>query len=182
MENLDKKAYSIRVNHLKPGKNPYHFDIGSSFLDLFNREILADVKASVDVEVNKTSAVIEITYQIDAELVLLCDRCLQPFSHAVKSENVVLYSFNPAKTSQDEEIIVISSETDLLDLSQDMYDFLCLEVPVRRIPEDGSDHRCPPEIMELFSEEPEEDENSTDSLEEIDPRWEQLNNLKSKLN
>jgi uncharacterized metal-binding protein YceD (DUF177 family) len=123
------------------------------------------------------------------EIILLCDRCLEPYPQPLYTRNRVIYSFDKFKQFDgDDEVIPCNKDESRLSLVQELYDFMAIQVPLRHIaPKEV--HLCDPEVLRLLHLDPdgnpppnlpapEPDNNDDDDSGEIDPRWAALKNLK----
>jgi uncharacterized metal-binding protein YceD (DUF177 family) len=80
---------------------------------------------------------------------------------------------------------LIEDSTMVIYLAQDFYDFIILQLPLRRVPE-ASVHLCAPEVLDLLGLKadgsPKDPELAVvepeDEEEPIDPRWQALKKLK----
>lgn len=103
----------------------WHAD-GQFFASFENSEIKdADLDIAVDIDNDEFEIAVECGIQ--GTVTVICDRCL---------EDLVL----PVSTS------FVEDET--LDLNQDIYDFVCLSLPMRRVHPDGE---CNEETLRYLS-------------------------------
>lgn len=118
------QPFIISIRGLKPGKSHYEWQVGGEFFKTFeNSEVLdADLKVAAHLAYNEDSA--QLQCSIDGSVVVACDRCL---------ENLTL----PVSTGfelEDEELDLIRGE---LDFGQDVYDFVCISLPMQRVHPEG---------------------------------------------
>jgi uncharacterized metal-binding protein YceD (DUF177 family) len=105
---------------------------------------------------------------------VLCDRCGDPFDFPVWGERKLIVSLTNDKF-EDDDIVSLSLDASEIDISQNLYEYVTLLLPQRRIhpaKEDGTTG-CNTDALkrlEKFSEK--EAENK------IDPRWDALKNIK----
>ncbi len=164
---MEKWEYAIRISQLPIGIHHYDFLITNSLKEKFESQLVNYFDVKAHLKLNKTSEFIEVNFQLKGNVGLICDRCNLDYDFPIDTTQKVIYTFKPISNPDDDEIIFLNPNTDYLDLSQEFYDFICLEIPQRRVPED-----CPKEGCPDFSLKEEE--------EEIDPRWAKLLELKNK--
>ncbi len=164
---MEKWEYAIRISQLPIGIHHYDFLITNSLKEKFQSQLVNHFDVKAHVKLNKTSEFIEALFQFLGNVGLSCDRCTLEYSFPIDRTQKVIYTFKPITNPNDDEIIFLNPNADYLDLSQEFYDFICLEIPQRKVPED-----CPREDCPDFSLKGEE--------EEIDPRWAKLLELKNK--
>lgn len=168
---MEDKTYSIRLPKYSLGTHQVEFTLNDHLMETFATSLAEHFNVHASLTLYKTNEFVQITYQLQGTVILLCDRCNLPFEFPIHSTNKVIYTFDSRnKNIDDDEVKYIPAHTDYLDLSQDLYDFICLQIPHRRVPEDCPRPECP-----TF-------EKPTLPDEEIDPRWEELLKLKNKEN
>jgi uncharacterized metal-binding protein YceD (DUF177 family) len=175
----DIKAYSIELPKLKSGKNEFDFLLDEKFLKLFEKPLMKIGKVAVAAEVFKNLNHLDVKFKFDGFLQLECDRCGVEYEYPINVEHRIIYAFRGVGTTEEEEtevegteVIYISRDEHLLDLTQELYDYVCLEIPIRKVPEDCDDN-CP-RYVGLFKE-----GNTSLNETDTDPRWEALRRMKS---
>ncbi|MCQ2181571.1 MAG: DUF177 domain-containing protein [Bacteroidales bacterium] len=121
------QPFVISVKGLKPGRShlDWHAD-GSFFASYDNSEVKdADLDISVDIDNGEFEVVVNCV--IEGTVTVLCDRCL---------EDLTL----PVSTSFEED--------ETLDLNQDIYDYVCISLPMQRVHPDGG---CNEETLKYLS-------------------------------
>ena len=181
MDKSFEKKYSIEVSKLKAGKQKAHFLIEDDFFSHFEFTEIHKGKLTVDAEIDKFETHLDAVFRFSGYIVLECDRCLEEYNHALDVTDRVVFSYNPDLEHGTDEVVLIDRNDPFLMLSQEFYELITIEIPIRRIPEPEV-HSCPPEILKIL----EEGEASVkgainkDQEDEIDPRWEKLKDLKKK--
>jgi len=174
MSKNNKNIYTINISTLKLGKQSFHFDIQKEFFDNFAPDLIQDASVQIEVQITKTTQHLDTQFHIKGSLQLNCDRCLNPYWQPIQATIPVIYSFNShLKDSDNDEVIYLSRETRMLDLSQEIYDFIALQIPQRKVPTDCPSPNCPPEILKMIQQNTEEIPTKV----EIDPRWEKLKKI-----
>ena len=118
------QPFVVSIKGLKPGKSHYEWQIGGEFFKTFeNSEVLdADLQVSVDLTYSGSSA--EATGRIQGTVVVVCGRCLEDLSIPVDTEFEL----------EDGEIDLVG---DTISLGQDVYDFVCVSLPMQRVHPEG---------------------------------------------
>lgn len=176
----DIREFNIELPKLRNGKNEFHFEVGEKFFGHFEQPIVSEGNVMVHLELHKNLNQLDARFQIEGMVTLTCDRCVLPFSFPIKSEKRLIYTYQESGVEAEEdldEVIYIEPKAHTLNVSQEVYDFVCLEIPIRKVPEDCGDD-CPNNPLNLLRVkgiiEKEEDEEAFS-----DPRWEALKKLKS---
>jgi len=118
-------------------------------------------------------------------LTLGCDRCLQPYAQSLSLSHRIVYTFDEGlKDLEDAEIVFVTRNMHYLDLSQDFYDLVSLQVPYRKAPCEQPGFGClaDDKVKALLAEAQEVAEAAIEPQDETvpktDPRWEALKKLR----
>ena len=128
------QPFVISIRGLKPGRSRHEWHVGGEFFGTFeNSEVLdADLQVVVDLAYFEDSAEVKCT--IEGTVVVVCDRCLEDLTLPVET------SFELG----DDEIDLGAD----IDLRQDVYDFVCISLPMQRVHPDGE---CNVETVKYLS-------------------------------
>ena len=158
----------IPLNGLPAGKSSFSWHAGKEFFEAFdNSEILnADLNVCADVE--KSGSYLGVDLHIGGTLTVACDRCLEDLGMPV-DETVLLsikFGSEPAEGEADasegeRETVYLPADGSDIDLSQTVYDYACLALPLQRVHPEGE---CNPAAARYLSREDIEDRKElTDS-------------------
>ena len=172
------KAFSINIIGLSNKPHHFDFEMGNSFFEHYGSELVPGGQFTADVELNKHETFIEADFKIKGKAHLICDRSLEPFDLPVYIDKKIVFKYGQEEAEVSDEIVIISHDRASLELGQYMYEFIGLEIPIKR-------------LHPKFQEDEEDDENEgkliytsatteedKDEEEKIDPRWEKLKKLK----
>ena len=137
----------IPLNGWAAGKRQYSFHAGLEFFQTFDNTEILD--ASVDVEVfvvkdNRNK--VEADLYLKGTVTVPCDRCLDPVRIPVEA--------HPSET-----LTPGGGEVDW-DLSQAVYDYVCLSLPLQRVHPEG---QCNPDTVRFLGQEGRKDEEAAPS-------------------
>lgn len=171
------KAFSINIVGLSLDSHTFDFKLGDEFLDRYGRNIVPAGDFTANVVLNKHESFIEAEFLINGTARLTCDRSLEEFDYPIRLDRKILFKYGEETMELSDEIMMIHRDTAQLDLGQLMYEFIGLEIPMKKL------H---PRFSEEYEEEDDEVRGKivyTSSPEEkkadqIDPRWEKLKKLK----
>ncbi len=176
------REYSLDVARLKDGKSEASYEVEGKFFERFDKSQIKEGEARVDISLEKTPSHLDAHFTLGGWVYLECDRCRQPYKQELENHFHIVYSFKEKeKASEDTEVIYIDKNEEELSLIQEIYDFIHLSLPMRKVP-DPSVHLCDPKVLEVLGldEEGKPVEN-VETEEEIDPRWAALKQLKDKM-
>ena len=152
-----KDDFIIPLNGLKQGKTRFSWKAGAEFFRNFDNKDIKDAEILVDVEVEKSGTYLGIDAVVSGNLTVACDRCGADVSLPVRSRISQSIKFGTEPVSGEE--IVVSEEDERetvylpedggeLDMSQTVYDFACLALPMKKVHPDGE---CDPVALRFLS-------------------------------
>jgi uncharacterized protein len=167
------KEFSVNIQGLGQKQHSFQFHLSTRFFENYGKEVVSAGEFDASVFLTKRETLIEADFSIVGKANLICDRSLDAFDHTMKIEKHLIFKYGEAMEEISDEIIVIPRDLDLLDVGQLMYEFIVLDIPLKKI--------HPRYQSEEQSEENEEGKlvyQSEKTDDEIDPRWEMLKKLK----
>ena len=167
--------FIIPLNGLTAGENHFFWQAGKEFFDSFENSEILDAHLDTDVRVEKSGRYIGVDCDVRGEITVECDRCLDELVMPIDVEIMLSVKYGNEESSEDphegEREVIFIPETDAeMDLSQIIYDYVCLSLPMQRVHEPGE---CNPEVMKRYAA-PQEAEDST---EEVDTPFSALKDL-----
>ena len=143
-------AMIIPLNDWAAGERNFRFQAGLEFFQTFENSEILEADVDVDIHVVKDGRnKVEAHLRLEGTVTVPCDRCLDPVRIPVEAE--------PSET-----LTPGAGEVEW-DLSQAVYDFVCLSLPLQRIHPEGE---CDPDTVRFLNhgerkdEEAEADANS----------------------
>ena len=111
-----------------------------------------------------------LNFALNGNIVLACDLCGEDFNQAIEANEIQLVKFSDENFEQeDDEITYLLPSDYKIDVSKYIFDFICLNIPMKRTHKLGN---CDEETLENINTESENEQ-------EIDPRWEKLKKLRN---
>lgn len=176
-----EREYSLNIARLRNGTNEQFFEIGKNFFEELEYSLIPDGKVEVRLDIVKYNTHLDVKYNFTGVLVLECDRCTQPYDHQIDSQQRIIYSFDEEMDFEGYEVMFVDRNEPKLVIVQELYDFMNMSVPIRKVPPKEV-HLCPPEVLAMLGlDENGEEMESEDNDTVADPRWEALKQLKDKL-
>jgi uncharacterized metal-binding protein YceD (DUF177 family) len=172
--------YRIVYQGLSEGLYEFDFEIDDLFFESLEYSDIKKGDLKAKVFLNKKSTFLELDFQIDGYVELICDRCLDEFKQPVNYEGKLYVKFSEKEVELADDVICLLPTAHELDISHYIYESINLSIPLKRVHPDDSEGNvtCNPEMLEKLENyktgEPAEDD--------IDPRWEDLRNLKANNN
>jgi uncharacterized metal-binding protein YceD (DUF177 family) len=177
MDRSLEKEYRINIARLKYGSYSDSFDVDSAFFEHFEQSPIQGGNVQIDIEIFNYETHLDTKFHLKGTVELACDRCQGPYDFDLDTEYRIIYSYDPDLDFEGYELMFIDRKDPYLSLVQEIYDFVNLSVPFRKVP-DSKVHTCPEAVLKLLGLT--EDAENVAKAEEIDPRWEALKKLKDK--
>jgi uncharacterized metal-binding protein YceD (DUF177 family) len=166
-------SYTIPLSGLKEGHHNIDFEIDNKFFEKFEESEVKEGSLIASTEIDKRSTHVDLIIRVTGSVRINCDRCLEPFSQTIDSENRLLVKFGKSIDDIDPDVISVPADEHELDLQQQIYEFIMLALPIKRVhPADSKGKSTCDPVMLKKLEELIIDEDKT-----IDPRWDELKKL-----
>ena len=150
---LTLQPFIIALNGLAAGKSQFRWHAEGQFFSSFENSEILDADVDIEVIVEKSGKYIGVDLEIDGEVTVECDRCLADLQLPVSASPKFSVKFGESSeneniTPEGEREIIVLPETDTeMDLSQVIYDYVCISLPLTRVHEDGE---CDPETVKYL--------------------------------
>ena len=170
------KAFHVNIIGLSLKAHHFDFQLGDAFLKEYGVDQVAGGELVASVVLDKKETFIEADFKIKGHVGLVCDRSLEPFDLPLDMNKRIVFKYGEEETELSDEIIVIRHDRALLDVGQYFYEFIVLEIPMKKLHpkfQDAEDQDNNPGKM-IYTSAPDPDSEG----DVIDPRWEQLKKLK----
>lgn len=183
MSQAFEKRYSVEVPKLRYGLNQEVFHLDRSFFEAFEFSVIEEGTMRVDATFEKFETHIDGRFHFSGTVILNCDRCMEPYPYQMEFDQRIVFSKDEDLEFETDEVILLDDSVPVVFLATDFYDFIHLEIPLRRVPEPDI-HLCAPSVLEMLGlnpdgseREPVEEEEEPE-MDEFDPRWQTLRKLK----
>ena len=161
---LTLQPFIVPLSGLAPGRTQFQWHAEGQFFSGFENSEILDADLVVCAEVEKSGHTVGLDLDIEGSVVVACDRCLADLSVPVSERRSFTIKFGDyqADEQSDEEdgreVIMVPDTDSDLDLSQVVYDYVCISLPLSRVHPEGE---CDPETVKYLG--------SEDSATEDDP-------------
>jgi len=166
-------TYTIPIGGLKEGHHTFDFEIDKKFFEQFEDSEVKEGSLIANVKMDKRSTHLDLLIEVSGSVRVSCDRCLEVFSQPISSENRLLVKFGKNMEDIDPDILSLPVDANELDLKQQIYEFVMLALPIKRVhPVDkNGKSSCDPLMLKKLEELIIEEEKDND------PRWDELKKL-----
>ena len=166
-------SYTILLSGLKEGHHTIEFEIDNKFFELIEESEVKEGSLIAKIEMDRRTTHIDLIIRVTGTVRVSCDRCLEMFSQPVNSENRLIFKYGKSIDDIDPDVISISVDEYELDLQEQLYEFIILALPIKRVhPADKKGKStCDPVMLKKL------DELIIEEEKENDPRWDELKKL-----
>lgn len=171
MKNFEE--YEIQFAGLKNGEHEFHYQIDETFFALFEYEEFNSVDVEVNLLLDKTSNMLELTFHIDGAVGVVCDLSNVPYEQPVSSELFLKVKFGNEYNDEDDEYLILPHGTHTIEVQQYIYEAIILAVPYKKVHPKVKDGTMKSDILDKL----EELSPGNKKEEKQDPRWDELKKL-----
>jgi len=173
-----KLKYNIEFKGLKEGLHEFDFIVDRTFFEQFEGRLVDNGEVKIDVLLEKRSTFIKMHLNVNGWIELVCDRCLENYRQNIANEAELFVKFGEEKFDDDENVIWILPEEHAINLTQPIYEYVSLAIPLRHIhPKNGNGKRgCNPEMLKKIKK---YKYSRSEENESTDPRWDALKELRN---
>jgi len=173
------RAFSVNIKSLGNRVHQFQYEFGDEFFEAYGKGLVSKGRFKADVELDKHETFIEVTFHVIGDANLICDRSLDPFDYPIDFKRKMVFKYGDKDEEISDEIVIIHRDTDTLELGQYIYEFIGLEIPIKKLhpryqQEQDMDDNAEGKIIYTSGE----TNHDPESDEDIDPRWEKLKKLK----
>lgn len=175
------KEYKIQFVGLAVGKHEFEFEVKDKFFENLDYSEIKNGNIKIDVNLLKQSSMMSLDFKVSGTVKVPCDLCTEEFDLPISGEyQLIVKVGGNADQNEDDDIITVAANEHELDLSQYIYEYIVLSLPIKRVhPLDKKGKStCDPEMVKkvesYLTDEPGED----DSEDGTDPRWDGLKGIK----
>jgi len=173
----EENKYSIQFSGLAEGKYQFEFQISKDLLEIYGQTEINDMNIKVDALMEKTSRHMAFVFHIEGVINVQCDRCLDYFDLELNFDNKlhVIFGEETSDITDIDDRMVLSRKEDKIDLAKHFYDYINLQIPLKKIHSDdeNGDSTCNKKMLDNLEKFLGEQSPSN----KVDPRWDKLKHL-----
>lgn len=176
------KEYIINFAGLKLGNHEFEYFIDNKFFKNYETSEIDESDIKIRLDFLKESNMLTLNFNIGGQADFVCDRCLENFKMEIDGNHTLFVKFGNSFEELSEDVIVIPQEEDKIDVSQHIFEFIHLCLPISKTHDVNKteNNQCSQEVLDKLNGYVYEDSNdvSEEDDDSIDPRWEVLKKLK----
>lgn len=174
---MEKTAnFKVQFSGLKLGKHTFEFVVDDTFFEKLEYSPIDKGEIDVTVELEKKASMLILDFNLLGWVMDTCDRCAIDYKQQLKGEHKIFVKFGDEYDELNEDLLVIPRESYEIDVSQLIYEFIGLNVPLKKVPceESGDTSICDQDTLGLLK-------GSSSEEEKTNPMWDKLNTIKDQL-
>jgi uncharacterized metal-binding protein YceD (DUF177 family) len=171
------KEYIIEFAGLSVGEHLYELNVNDKFFENLDYSEIKQGDILVKVTMLKQSSMMVLHFDISGTVKLICDRCATDFDLPIIGSNKLIVKVGGNfEKSDDDDIICIADNEHKIDLTQFIYEYIILSIPIKRMHSDEKD--CDKVALDKLSTLKGEEEGTGNKETKTDPRWDILKDVK----
>ena len=174
MKNSVLKSFEINLTRLENGIHHFQFELVPDFFKTFENNLVKEGFGSASMKMDKSEAIIALNFMIKVNVILTCDLSLESYKESLICEKKHIVRFGLTNEELSDEISVIEMGTQALDVSNYIYEYVSLEIPMKKVHPKLRDQKR----AELVYKDKTTSLNDQEQNDTMDPRWEVLKKIK----
>lgn len=178
--------YKIVLRSLSEGKHVYDYQLDDSFFALLKDEEsdLKKGKLNVKVDLKRNTTTFDLNFDIQGQVFVPCDRCLDDMAMDVSTKNHLIVKFGHEYAEESDEIMTIPEEEGEINIAWFLYEFIVLSLPMKKVHPAGECNKTMASKLKRHKVTSANDEDEDDDLDldsessgDVDSRWDSLKDL-----
>lgn len=167
------RDFIINFGSLGSEEEEFEFHVTDAFFNKFGQSVIQKGEVDVLVVVEKKENMLLLDFTNNGLVTVLCDRCLQDLELEIEGYNELIVKIGDHNEELSEDVIMISSKEHEINVSQYIYEFITLMIPMRNIHDEKENGQaCDPEVIKEL-----EKHLNHDNEHPSDPRWDGLKDI-----
>ena len=162
-------TFKIDIFRLENKQYMHEFEGNDDFFEALDQNLIQKGHFKATVALNKNETMIQMIYKISGSVELTCDRSLDLFDFPVDITQKMILKFSDHNEEITEELMLIDRNTQYINVAQDIFDFIGLQIPIKKLHSRFTQDEVTYEsLMKKFDEEYEEEDFDEDNLDDDD--------------
>ncbi len=164
-------TFRINIFHLQNKQYLHEFEGNDTFFAELEQErkLIEKGNFKAVVTLDKSETMIQMLYKIKGSVELTCDRSLDVFDFPFDITQKMILKFSDHTEEITEELMFIDRNVQYINVAQDIFDFICLQIPIKKLHPRYSENEVTYEsLMKKFEDEYVEEDTEDESEDDLD--------------
>ena len=173
-------SFKINIFHLQNKQYLHEFEGNDDFFMDLEQELKLIEKGhfKARVSLDKSETMIQMLYKIKGSVELTCDRSLDLFDFEFDINQKMILKFSDHTEEITEELMFIDRNVQFINVAQDIFDFICLQIPIKKLHPRYTENEITYEsLMKKFDDEYVEEEDLDEDDDDLDFVFEEEDEL-----
>ncbi len=184
-------AYKLPLRDMTEGKHVFEYKLDKEFFKNMENEDVHDADLTATLNVNYHNDVYDLDFDVEGEVTLLCDRCLDALQWPISQKYHIVVKYGDGYCDDSDEELEIPRTDPDINVAYMLHDTVVLGIPIRHVHPAGKCNRQMSALFRRHASNPDPDseleENLMEEIDDIDresprqtdPRWNALKGLGS---
>lgn len=132
----ESSKYSINLKAIDSPQADFQWDLDDDFFAALDQELIERGCIHVALRVKKTSGAYNLQFQVDGEVTVPCDRCLDPMQQPIHGAHELRVVLGDC-FDDDGELITVPEAEGTVDLAWNIYEIVALLIPTSHTHAEG---------------------------------------------
>ncbi len=181
-------VYNIKLLGLSQGEYNFEYDLDRKFFQDIDGDEIRKGNVKVNIKLIVTSTTYDFSFDLKGIVQIPCNRCLDEMDQPIDTQSRLIVKLGAEYSEESDEVIIIPRDEGEINIAWFLYEFVSLNIPIKHSHEAGKCNRFMNSKLRKHQavskgDEDDIDGDSNDDIEEdesidsIDPRWDNLKGL-----
>lgn len=184
--------YKIQLKALEEGDYSFEYELDNDYFKKIDSPEVQKGDVKVFVALKKSGNTFELKFNLEGQIQIPCDRCLDEMEQFVSYKGKLYVKFGKDFSQEDDEIVIVPEDEGEINIAWFLYEFIVLSIPAKHVHLPGKCNKMMSVKLKkhlVTSDEDEDDDDiladldsdldfmDNDSEKKTDPRWDELKNI-----
>lgn len=174
MSNLEE--FKIDLKSLGKRDAVFAFNLDDSYFEAIQAPVVRNGRLRTTLNIHFADGFYNMIFHTEGTVVLPCDLCLDDMSQEIATDDRLSARLGEGQ-SESADLVIVSENDGILDVSWYIYEFIELSIPIRHVHAPG---KCNPAMMKILKDHSTARSGDGDAGQPVDSRWAALDKLKNK--
>ena len=180
--------YNIILHDINDEVRNYEFDLNDEYFAKIDSPEVKKGNVTAFVTVKKKIGIYELSFSLKGIVQIPCDRCLDEMDQSIQHVDMLQVKFG-TDWSEENEIVVVPESEGSINIAWFLYEFIVLNIPIKHVHATGECNKGMVSKLKrhITRQKDDSDENGLFDFDDdddspvedtqVDPRWENLQNI-----